>query len=71
MVTDSAITGLTLPGIIDDPGWVSGRLISPSPQRGPEPSQRMSFAIFMRLTAMVFNSPLASTNESCVDCASK
>jgi len=27
----------TFPGIIDDPGSFSGKDISPSPQRGPEP----------------------------------
>jgi hypothetical protein len=27
-ITDSQITGLSLPGILDDPGWVSGRPIS-------------------------------------------
>ena len=34
------------------------------PQRGPLPSQRMSFAILNRLTAIVFSWPLASTNAS-------
>ena len=24
---------------MDEPGWVSGRLISPSPQRGPDPNR--------------------------------
>ena len=67
MVTDSAITGFTLPGMMEDPGCVSGRRISPNPHRGPDPNQRMSFAIFIRLTATVRSSPLASTTESCVD----
>src|SRR6478609_6952942 len=71
MVTDSAMTGLTFPGIMDEPGCVSGKLISPSPQRGPDPSQRISLAIFIRLTATVRNCPLASTRESCADWASK
>ena len=43
--TASGITGLTLPGMIDDPGCRSGIRISPSPQRGPLPIQRMSLAI--------------------------
>ena len=41
----SQMTGLTLPGMIDEPGWRSGIAISPSPVRGPEPIQRRSFAI--------------------------
>ena len=56
-MTDSAITGLTLPGMIDEPGCNSGRISSPMPQRGPEPIQRMSLAIFIRLTATVFKHP--------------
>jgi hypothetical protein len=32
--------------MIDEPGSFSGKLNSPRPQRGPEPSQRMSLAIF-------------------------
>src|SRR3954451_10739442 len=34
--TASAITGLTFPGMIDDPGCRSGRWISPRPARGPD-----------------------------------
>lgn len=58
LITDSQITGLTLPGMIDDPGSVSGRPISPIAQRGPEASQRMSLAILIRLTARVLSAPL-------------
>ena len=43
------------------PGCVAGMEISPIPQRGPLASQRMSLAIFVRLIAIVFSSPLAST----------
>src|SRR5271169_5967605 len=35
--TASQITGLTLPGMIDDPGCRSGILISASPVLGPDP----------------------------------
>ena len=42
------MTGLTLPGMIDEPGCRSGRLISPSPVRGPEPIQRRSLQILVR-----------------------
>src|SRR3972149_665709 len=40
-VTTSGMTGLTLPGMIELPFWSSGRKISPSPARGPEPRQRV------------------------------
>ena len=41
------------------------------PHRGPLASQRMSLAIFVRLIAIVFISPLASTIESLAACDSK
>ena len=44
-VTTSAITGFTLPGMIDEPGCRSGSRISAKPVRGPLPISRMSFAI--------------------------
>ena len=45
MVIASVCVGLTLPGMIEEPGSFSGRINSPSPERGPEPSRRMSLAI--------------------------
>ena len=69
-VTTSGITGLTLPGMIDEPFWSSGRKISASPARGPEPRKRRSFAIFVRLTATVFSAPEASTSPSRAACDS-
>ena len=71
IVVASQITGLTLPGMIDDPGCRSGRAISPSPARGPEPIQRRSLAILFRLTAMVRSAPEASTSPSRAPWASK
>ena len=47
----SHCVGFTLPGMIDDPGSLAGSTSSPSPQRGPEASHRMSLAIFIRATA--------------------
>ena len=48
IVIASDCVGLTLPGMIEEPGSFSGSSSSPSPLRGPEPSQRMSFAIFIK-----------------------
>ena len=45
--TDSHSTGLTLPGMIDDPAWSSGRRSSASPVDGPLASSRMSLAILV------------------------
>ena len=65
IVSASDWVGFTLPGMIDEPGSFSGSSSSPRPARGPEPSQRTSFAIFMQLTASVFTAPLAKTMSSC------
>src|SRR5208282_1190125 len=46
MVTDSGTTGLTLPGMMLEPGCKAGNAISPSPASGPLFIQRRSFAIF-------------------------
>ena len=53
MSSASAMTGFTLPGMIDEPGCRSGTWISASPARGPEPIQRTSLATLVRLTAIV------------------
>jgi hypothetical protein len=45
MVSASHWVGLTLPGMIDEPGSFSGSDSSPRPERGPEPRKRMSLAI--------------------------
>ena len=50
-LTDSQSTGLTLPGMIDEPACSSGRSSSPSPAAGPLASRRMSLAILVRATA--------------------
>ena len=46
------------------PGSFSGRMSSPSPQRGPEPRRRRSLAIFIRLQATVLRAPLTWTRAS-------
>ena len=45
IIMASAWVGLTLPGMIEEPGSFEGKIISMRPVRGPDPSQRMSFAI--------------------------
>ncbi len=64
MVSASTCVGLTLPGMIDEPGSLAGSTISPIPQRGPEPSRRMSLPIFIRLAASTLSAPEASTIAS-------
>ena len=49
----SGSTGLTLPGMMLDPGCRSGRWISARPVVGPEDIQRRSLQILVRPTAMV------------------
>ena len=70
MVNASHCVGLTLPGIIDEPGSLSGIKISPIPLLGPDDNIRISFAIFIRLTATTFNAACASTIASCAANAS-
>ncbi len=67
----SGSTGLTLPGMMLDPGCRSGRRISPRPARGPDPIQRRSVHVLCRPTAIVRSWPLVSTRASRLPCASK
>ena len=59
IVSASACVGLTLPGMIEEPGSFSGKINSPRPERGPEPSRRMSLAILNRSVASAFSAPWA------------
>ena len=68
--TTSGMTGLTFPGMIDEPFCSSGRNSSASPARGPEPIQRMSFAILVSETATSLQALDASTRPSRAPCAS-
>ena len=68
--TTSGMTGLTLPGMIDEPFCSSGRKISPMPARGPEPMSAMSCAILVSDTATTFSAPDSSTSASRLACAS-
>ena len=49
---------------MDEPGSFEGKINSPYPALGPEPKNLMSFAIFIRHTAVVFNVPEKFTISS-------
>ena len=55
MQTASGTTGLTLPGMIEEPGWSAGNSISRIPASGPEFIRRKSLAIFIKPQASVFS----------------
>ncbi len=57
--------------MIEDPGWISGSLISMIPVRGPDAIHRRSLAILVRLAAMTLRAPDSSTSASRAPCASK
>src|ERR1700721_2511207 len=59
-----ALGRLTLPGMIEDPGSFSGRISSPRPERGPEPSRRISLAILNRPVGPELIAPGANTQRS-------
>ena len=60
-LTTSGITGFTLPGMIELPGCICGRLISLKPQRGPDASSRMSLQILVSFADVRFRTPDSST----------
>ncbi len=66
--TTSGITGLTLPGMIDEPACTAGSVISPMPARGPDDRSRRSLQILESLTAMRLSTPESWTKDpaSCV-----
>jgi hypothetical protein len=57
-LTTSGITGFTLPGMIDDPAWRGGSVISLMPACGPDDSSRRSLQILDNLIALRFRAPL-------------
>ena len=69
-IVTSRITGLTFPGMMEEPGCSDGREISPIPHRGPDDRSRRSWAIFIRDAATPFSAPLAATSGSCAPIAS-
>jgi len=60
-LTTSGMTGLTLPGMIEEPGCICGRLISAKPQRGPLASILMSLQILVSFDDVRFSTPESST----------
>ena len=64
MVTCSHWVGLTLPGMMEEPGSLAGMLISPRPTRGPDASHRTSLAIFIMSQASALTAPWATTISS-------
>ena len=64
MVIASHQVGLTFPGIILLPGSFSGKLNSPNPDRGPDPKNLISLAIFIIDTDKVLSEPWNSTKAS-------
>ena len=71
IVIASHWVGLTLPGMIEEPGSFSGRISSPKPARGPQAARRMSSAIFISETASARRAPDSRTSASCAPCAAK
>ena len=61
-LTTSGMTGLTLPGMMLEPAWTAGRLISLKPARGPDDSSRRSLQILDSLTATRLSVPDSCTN---------
>ena len=64
LVSASHWVGLTLPGMIEEPGSFSGSDSSPRPERGPEPRKRMSLAILNSEAATVLMAPWLITMAS-------
>ena len=64
------MTGFTLPGMIEEPGWRGGNFNSPMPQRGPDAIKRKSLAILINTSAVTFKPEEMSANTSVLFVAS-
>ena len=53
-----------MPGIIDDPGSLTGKINSPKPDLGPDAKNRISFIIFNKDIDKVFKEFEKFTSES-------
>ena len=58
-----------MPGMIELPGCICGRLISLNPQRGPDASKRRSLQIFVSFDDVRFSTPDSSTYAPVSDVA--
>ncbi|MBV6465854.1 MAG: hypothetical protein PGMFKBFP_01140 [Anaerolineales bacterium] len=69
MSSISAITGLTLPGMMLEPGCTAGSWISSSPVAGPEASRRKSLAMRINVSARVLmaDENAAASDMDCID----
>ncbi|GJE43314.1 hypothetical protein AEGHOMDF_2493 [Methylobacterium soli] len=70
IVSASHWVGLTLPGMIEEPGSFSGSDSSPRPERGPDARRRISCAILNRPEARAASAPCVKTRASWVASAS-
>src|SRR5262249_55471214 len=68
MASASHWVGLTLPGMIDEPGSFAGIVNSANPARGPHDIRRMSLAILYNDTAKVRSVPDSCTSASWAPC---
>lgn len=66
----SACVGLTLPGMVEEPGSFAGNRSSPKPVREPEPSNRISLAMLSRPEARLVSAPCVNAIASCAAIAS-
>ena len=64
MFRHSAMTGLTLPGMIDDPGCSAGSRSSEMPVRGPDASSRKSLAMRLKSMASARSAPDSMANRA-------
>ena len=64
------MTGFTLPGMMEEPGWRFGKFSSLSPQRGPDAMRRKSFAILTSTSDVFLSADDTSTKPSVLFVAS-
>src|SRR6476620_61497 len=60
IAASSGMTGLILPGMIEDPGWRPGRFTSAKPVLGPEEIRRRSLEM-----RMISSARLRNAEETC------
>src|SRR3989344_4138916 len=63
IMTHSGMLGLILPGIIEEPGSTSGKMISAKPAFGPELRMLRLLAILCKFIASIFNEDENETKQ--------